>query len=98
MGLVGTSFLVIVAIALPLKFLGLISRVRSKELLLLLLTLFVIFLSGLVNSIFESWLESVGSIICFLYWLSVTLIYRIDVTPDDFVEPGDTPVAWKPLD
>jgi len=98
MGLVGTSFLIMVVIALPLKFLGLISRVRSKELLLLLLTLFVIFLSGLMNSIFESWLESVGSIICFLYWLSVTLIYRIDVTPDDFVEPGDTPVAWKPLD
>jgi len=95
MGLLGASFIIVLAVVLPFNFLKLASRVQSEELLLLLLTLFAVFVAGLANSFFESWLESVGSVTCFLYWLSVTLIFRIDFTPDDFVEPEDKPKVQR---
>ncbi len=91
MGVMGTFFIILLVILLPFKFLSLVTRVQSEELLLLLLTCFVIFVAGFANSFFESWLTSVGSALCFLFWLSVLFIYRIDFTPDDFVESGDRP-------
>jgi len=90
-GIVGTIMLVLYLIYFPMKFLAFIRKIRSAELHMLTLFIMTIIVAGLLNSMFEAWLYSAGSMITFVFWWCNFLVYKIDANMDDFVETGDTP-------
>lgn len=90
-GIVGTVFIVFFILAYPLTLIRVLMKAKSEELYFLLLMFTVFSIAALVNSFFESWLLSVGSMVTFLFWWNVTIVYRIQLHPEDYVTPDDTP-------
>jgi O-antigen ligase len=90
-GIIGTVFIVIFFITYPLTLIRVLMKAKSKELYSLLL-MFTVFSTGaLFNSFFEAWLLSVGSVLAFVFWWSVAMVYKIQLHPEDYVMPDDTP-------
>ena len=60
----------------------------------LLITMISTIIVGLTfNSMFESWLFSVGSYVTFQFWWLVSLVYKFDVDINLFVNPGDKAIS-----
>ena len=89
-GIIGTSFILLFVISFPLKLLKLSVKIRSKELHSLVLMFTVLITGSILNNFFESWLLSVGSLTCFLFWWSVMVIYKIELSESSFTEASDS--------
>jgi len=89
-GVVGTSFILVFLVAFPIKVISLLRRIYSEELHMLALMFATFIFASILNSFFESWLFSVGSLPTFMFWWAVFMFYKIDTHMDEYVRPGDT--------
>lgn len=91
LGWLGTSFGIFFVFSVLRRMGKLLQKIPSEELYSLVILMIAGIISGIVDSLFESWALSAGCVLAVPFWTTVMLIYRMDYRVKDFLEEKDTP-------